>query len=176
MTFTEEKIIQTLSQTMPELVQKVLDTATAQGVRLVTAESCTGGMIATKLTDPAGSSSAFWGGFVVYANEMKQQAVGVNAETLETFGAVSPEVAAEMAAGAVNKSPATLAVSVSGIAGPGGGTDTKPVGLVEFATYAKGDTAAQTDTQTFKGDRAAVRLQATAHALNLLLKRLEDNK
>lgn len=159
--------------TLPELTQHVLDLATARGERLVTAESCTGGMIAATLTTPAGSSSAFWGGFVVYANSMKQQLLGVSEDLLNTHGAVSPEVAAAMAKGAVENSTATLAISVSGIAGPGGGSATKPVGLVEFATFLKGDDSAQTDTQIFKGNRDAVRAQAAAHGLWLLLQRLE---
>lgn len=159
--------------TLPELTQQVLDLATARGERLVTAESCTGGMIAATLTTPAGSSSAFWGGFVVYANSMKQQLLGIGEDLLATYGAVSPEVAAAMAKGAVANSTGTLAVSVSGIAGPGGGSAEKPVGLVEFATFMASDSAPKTDTQIFKGDRDAVRAQATAHGLWLLLQRLE---
>ena len=159
--------------TLSLLTQTVLDLAAAKGVKLVTAESCTGGMIAKPLTDPAGASASFWGGFVVYANEMKQQLLGVDAALLAEHGAVSTEVAKAMAKGAVIRSPATLAVSVSGIAGPGGGNAEKPVGLVEFATFLKGDTTATANTQIFKGTRAEVRQKATYHALNLLKERLE---
>lgn len=159
--------------TLNQLTQTVLDLATQKGVKLIVAESCTGGMVAATLTDPAGASAAFWGGFVVYANDMKQHLLGVDAALLEKCGAVSPEVAQAMAKGAVDHSPATLAVSVSGIAGPGGGSAQKPVGLVEFATFLKGDKTAAADTQIFKGNRAKIREHATYHALTLLKQRLE---
>ncbi|MBA43838.1 MAG: damage-inducible protein CinA [Magnetococcales bacterium] len=157
----------------PDLPRTVLELATKAGVKLMTAESCTGGMVAAALTTPAGSSSAMWGGVVAYANDIKQQILGVTDEDLHTHGAVSPQVAAAMAEGAIKNSTATLAVSISGIAGPGGATSSKPVGHVEFATFLKGDKTAQTDTKVFKGNRTEVRLQATMHALVLLKNRLE---
>lgn len=129
--------------------------------------------MATALTDPEGSSRAMWGGIVAYANDMKEQLLAVPAALLAQHGAVSPEVAKAMAEGAVKNTTATLAVSITGIAGPGGGTATKPVGLVEFATFAKGDKTAQANTAHFEGDRATIRHLAALHALNLLKARLE---
>lgn len=157
----------------PDLPRTVLELAKKTGVKLMTAESCTGGMVAAALTTPAGSSHAMWGGVVAYANDVKQQILGVSADDLHKFGAVSTQVAAAMAEGAIKNSNATLAVSITGIAGPGGATINKAVGHVEFATFLKGDKTAQTDTKVFRGNRTEVRLQATMHALVLLKNRLE---
>ena len=118
-------------------VARLLDLARAQGVILATAESCTGGLIAGAITDVAGSSDVFDRGFVTYSNAAKIDMLGVRAETLKTHGAVSEAVALEMAAGALDRSRATLAVSVTGIAGPGG-SDHKPEGRVCFGVAAQG--------------------------------------
>jgi len=116
-----------------ELAGSVIDLFVERAWKLATAESCTGGMIAAALTDIAGSSAVFERGFVTYSNEAKVAMIGVDEETLATYGAVSPETAIEMAKGAVSASRADVAVSVTGIAGPGGGSRHKPVGLVHMA-------------------------------------------
>src|SRR5277367_5992786 len=128
----------------------------AAGLMLATAESCTGGMVAAALTDIAGSSDVVERGFVTYSNAAKTELVGVPADLIEKQGAVSAEVAAAMADGALAHAPVDLAVSVTGIAGPGGATPTKPVGLVYLGIVSKGG-AARTERHVFAGDRAAIR-------------------
>jgi nicotinamide-nucleotide amidase len=135
--------------------------------RVVTAESCTGGGVAAALTDVPGSSQWFERGYVTYSNLAKQQDLGVSAVTLEAQGAVSAAVVAEMAAGALRAAGADLAVAVSGVAGPDGGTPDKPVGLVWFA-LARRAGAGHSELQHFPGDRAAVRLAAVQRALELI--------
>jgi len=135
-----------------------------------TAESCTGGLIAGAITDVAGSSGWFDRGFVTYSNAAKAELLGVRAETLAAHGAVSEATAAEMAAGALERSRAELAVAVTGIAGPDGGTPAKPVGTVCFA-WARRGAAAETATHRFAGDRAAVREATVRVALQGLLDR-----
>lgn len=144
----------------------------ASGDRLVTAESCTGGWIAKCITDIAGSSAWLERGFVTYSNDAKQEMLGVRADTLACHGAVSEPVVREMAAGALAHSCATVAVAVSGIAGPGGGTPAKPVGTVCFG-WARTDRV-EAETRRFQGDREQVRLQSVAHALRLLIAELMD--
>jgi nicotinamide-nucleotide amidase len=146
---------------------EVLQAARYWGARIATAESCTGGLIAGALTDVAGSSDVFERGFVTYSNAAKQEMLGVKAETLATVGAVSEEVAREMAEGALRASHATLAVSVTGIAGPGG-SEFKPEGRVCFG-LAQAGKATQVETVDFGPlGRAAVRRAAVEHALQLL--------
>ena len=142
----------------------------ARGWRCATAESCTGGLIAGAITDVAGSSDWFERGFVTYSNEAKSELLGVSAATLLREGAVSEATAREMAEGALAASRADLAVAVTGIAGPGGGTAGKPVGTVCFAWAARGE-AAIAATRSFAGDRQAVRRAAVAEALAGLLAR-----
>lgn len=144
----------------------LLDLARSKGAKIATAESCTGGMISAALTDIAGSSDVFERGFVTYSNDAKTEMLGVRRDTLAAHGAVSEEVAAEMAAGALARSRATLAVSVTGIAGPGG-SEFKPEGRVCFGL----STAAGTRTETVEFGaigRDAVRRATVAHALDLL--------
>ncbi|WP_290885231.1 CinA family protein [Hoeflea sp.] len=112
------------------LAQQIIDTFPAIGAMVATAESCTGGLIAGAITDISGSSAVFDRGFVTYSNEAKQDMLGVRTATLEAFGAVSPQVATEMVLGARRRSRAGFAISVTGVAGPGGGSTDKPVGLV----------------------------------------------
>jgi nicotinamide-nucleotide amidase len=153
---------------MAHLAQQLFDAASSKGVIIATAESCTGGMIAAAITDIAGSSQILDRGFVTYSNAAKTQMLGVRPETLQTFGAVSDEVAAEMAEGALRNSNATLAVSVTGIAGPGG-SEFKPEGRVCFGVATAGRATA-TETVEFGAiGRARVRKAATSHALGLLL-------
>lgn len=123
---------------MSDLAQAVIEKAIASSHMLATAESCTGGLIAAALTDIAGSSAAFDRGFVTYSNEAKAELLGVPLEHTKDPGAVSELVALEMVAGALARSNANLAVAVTGIAGPGGGTDEKPVGLVYIAVQKQG--------------------------------------
>ncbi|WP_260294772.1 nicotinamide-nucleotide amidase [Sedimenticola hydrogenitrophicus] len=149
-----------LEQPARELAARLLD----RKLKLAAAESCTGGWIAKVLTDIAGSSDWFERGFVTYSNPAKQEMLGVRAETLAAHGAVSEPVVREMAAGALAHSRAELALSVSGIAGPGGSTPEKPVGTVWFAWQRRGE-AAVAVCHHFSGDREAVRRQAVVVAL-----------
>lgn len=136
----------------------------ARQLKLAAAESCTGGWIAKVLTDIAGSSDWFDRGFVTYSNRAKQEMLGVRPETLSAHGAVSEPVVREMVSGALAHSQADLALSVSGIAGPGGGSPEKPVGTVWFAWQRRGGEAVAT-RHLFPGDREAVRRQAVLVAL-----------
>jgi nicotinamide-nucleotide amidase len=144
----------------------------ARGLVMTCAESCTGGWVAQTVTAVSGSSEWFDRGFVTYSNEAKQEMLGVPAATIARFGAVSEETARAMAVGALTHSHAQVALSITGIAGPTGGTPEKPVGLVCFG-WAKGE-AAHTESQRFDGDREAVRRQAVIHALQGLLVLIEN--
>ncbi|KDE20452.1 damage-inducible protein CinA [Acetobacter aceti 1023] len=140
--------------------------------RVVTAESCTGGLVVAMLTHFPGSSDVTEGGFVTYSNTMKQAVLGVPAQILEDYGAVSAQTVEKMAEGALRASPqASISVAISGIAGPDGGSAEKPVGLVWFATAMKND-AVVTDKQIFSGNREEVRTKAAFHAFELILQRL----
>ena len=145
----------------------VLARCRAQGWTLATAESCTGGMVAAALTDIAGASDVVERGFVTYSNRAKSELLGVPKELIEKHGAVSAETAAAMAQGALAKAPVDIAVAVTGIAGPSGGTKEKPVGLVYFGVARSGGKIL-TERQIFKGDRTDIRRAAAARALELL--------
>jgi nicotinamide-nucleotide amidase len=144
----------------------------AKRALLVTAESCTGGWAAQAVTSVAGSSDWFERGFVTYSNAAKQELLGVRRETLERCGAVSEETAREMALGALAHSRGTLALAITGIAGPAGGSPAKPVGTVCFA-WARRDGVLRSETRRFAGDREAVRRQSVAHALAGVLTQLD---
>jgi len=144
----------------------------ARGWRVSTAESCTGGLLAGAITDVAGSSGWFERGFVTYSNEAKMEMLGVRNETLGAHGAVSEATAREMAAGALDRSGADIAVAVTGVAGPGGGTPDKPVGLVCFA-WATRHVPVEVRTERFGGDRTQVRAATVAMALQGLIERAE---
>jgi len=144
----------------------------AQGLMLVTAESCTGGWVAEAVTAIAGSSDWFERGFVTYSNAAKQEMLGVSAGTLAAHGAVSEQTACEMAAGALVRSRAQVAVAITGIAGPAGGTPEKPVGTVCFA-WSRHTGASVAQTRRFEGDRASVRRQSVIAALQGVLELLE---
>jgi nicotinamide-nucleotide amidase len=135
-----------------------------------TAESCTGGLIAGAITDISGSSGWFERGFVTYSNEAKIELLGVRPDTLSRFGAVSEETARAMVAGALERSRADVAVAVTGVAGPTGGTPEKPVGFVWLAWGVRGG-AVEAVSRRFPGDRAAVREATVAVALDGLLER-----
>ncbi|WP_109464765.1 CinA family protein [Albibacillus kandeliae] len=153
-------------------VPALLDRARALGLRIATAESCTGGMVAAALTDISGSSDVVDRGFVTYSNAAKQDMLGVRATTLEAVGAVSEDVAREMAEGALAHSAAQLAVSITGIAGPGG-SEFKPEGRVCFGLAAAGRETL-TETVEFGAlGRSQVREVARDHALTLLVQALE---
>lgn len=142
---------------------------------LATAESCTGGMVTAALTHHAGSSVYLDRGFVTYSNDAKTEMLGVSQRTLENHGAVSEETAKAMAEGAVHNSHADISLSITGIAGPGGGSEEKPVGTVCFAWTVPNNTTV-TQTRLFKGDRSEVREQAAAHAMRELLSLLSQSK
>lgn len=148
-------------------VAALLDAARAAGLRVATAESCTGGLVAAALTDVAGSSDVVECGFVTYSNSSKTRLLGVLPETLAAHGAVSEDVAREMAAGALDRSQADLAVSVTGIAGPGG-SEFKPEGRVCFGIARRGAPATAETREFGAQGRAEVRRLARDHALDLL--------
>ncbi|EPT8872815.1 nicotinamide-nucleotide amidase [Cronobacter dublinensis] len=150
-----------------QLSQQLGAALKAQGATVTTAESCTGGWVAKVITDIAGSSAWFERGFVTYSNEAKEQLIGVDGATLAAHGAVSEPVVRQMALGALNAAAASYAVSVSGIAGPDGGSADKPVGTVWFG-FADNQGRVEVRVQRFDGNRDSVRRQATAFALQTL--------
>jgi nicotinamide-nucleotide amidase len=162
----------TLPDELVEAARKVVEANRAGGLRVATAESCTGGLVAAALTEIAGSSDVVEAGFVTYSNEAKIELLGVNEEVLETFGAVSIAVAWNMAQGALARSNADVAVAITGVAGPAGGSERKPVGTVVFARARRGADPKEivADVKKF-GDlgRGGVRLQAALCALDLLM-------
>lgn len=143
------------------------------GLSVVTAESCTGGMVAQIITSVHGSSAWFERGFVTYSNIAKQELLEVNLETLEIYGAVSGHTVKEMAEGALANSHADLSVAITGIAGPSGGTEEKPVGTVYFA-FAGKNKSTKISCQQFFGDRDSVRKQAAQFALEKLIDFIES--
>lgn len=156
---------------IPECVAKqaveTLGQCRGAGLRVATVESCTGGLVAGALTEIAGSSDVVERGFVTYTNEAKNELVGVPADLIERVGAVSEEVARAMAEGGLARSDADICVSITGVAGPGGGTEKKPVGLVHFAVARKGRET-HPEHHIFPGDRSAVRQASVETALRLI--------
>ncbi|MEO8203783.1 MAG: CinA family protein [Betaproteobacteria bacterium] len=161
----------TSKSTLAETVGRLLR---AKGEKLVTAESCTGGGVAEAITAIAGSSEWFDRGFITYSNEAKVEMLRVSAETLARHGAVSEETAREMALGALAVSPGTVSVSVTGIAGPTGGSRAKPVGTVCFAWARSGEAMPRSETRRFAGDRDSVRSQSVVRALQGMSELLDD--
>jgi nicotinamide-nucleotide amidase len=159
---------------VPALVQRLAAALLARRWLLATAESCTGGLIAAACTGLAGSSAWFERGFVTYSNAAKHDLLGVDLELIRRHGAVSREVALAMAAGALARSPAHLAVAVTGIAGPGGGSADKPVGTVWIAAARRG-AEGQAQQYRFAGDREAVRAATVEQGLRVLLGMLEGD-
>jgi nicotinamide-nucleotide amidase len=153
-----------------ELAQRIGDALKARGLRLVTAESCTGGWVSMALTAVAGSSDWFERGYVTYSDAAKREDLGVQEDTLRRHGAVSEETAREMAAGALKRGGGQVALAITGIAGPTGGSAAKPVGTVCFAWAHGGKISSE--TRRFDGDRESVRRQSVLHALQGLLQRL----
>jgi nicotinamide-nucleotide amidase len=162
-----------LPEAIAELAQRVVSENRAAGRMIAVAESCTGGLVTAAITEIPGSSAVLGSGYITYSNEAKIAMLGVNADIIETFGAVSVAVAWAMAQGALKKSGADIAVAISGVAGPDGGTEQKPVGTVVFAVAEKGKDANEVnaDRMQFGSDksRAEIRAIATLHALDLLL-------
>jgi nicotinamide-nucleotide amidase len=150
------------------LIEDVSHALRSRGLRMTSAESCTGGLISAAITDLAGSSEIFDRGFITYSNQSKIDLLGVYATTLEAFGAVSEQTAIAMVEGALRQTPADIAVSVTGVAGPGGGSPEKPVGLVYIGVGLKGQKA-KAYKHNFSGDRASVRQQSVSAALTHIL-------
>ncbi|MDH5258927.1 MAG: nicotinamide-nucleotide amidase [Gammaproteobacteria bacterium] len=153
---------------MEKEVMQISQQLLSIGSLLTTAESCTGGWVAKMITDMPGSSQWFDRGFVTYSNASKTDMLSVSVELLANYGAVSEQVAASMAVGALNNSLAEYSLSITGVAGPDGGSPEKPVGMVCFG-WAKKNTPAMTETVVFEGDRDRVRYQAAKYALEGLL-------
>jgi nicotinamide-nucleotide amidase len=156
------------NKTLRSAAERLLAACRARGLRVATAESCTGGLVAGALTDIAGSSDVLECGFVVYSDAAKEAMLGVPSATLERHGAVSRETALAMVAGALRNSPADLAVAITGIAGPGGGSKDKPVGLVHFAAASRDGRALDCRRLFGKIGRRRVREGSVAQALTLL--------
>ena len=151
---------------MLNVASNLVELLKARGLTCATAESCTGGGVGSAITAVPGSSAVFAGGVISYSNEVKRDVLGVSAQTLEAHGAVSAETAAQMAAGARRLLKTDLAVSLTGIAGPDGGSAEKPVGLVWFGlATAQG---VRTEKAIFRGDREGIRRNAIVHALGML--------
>ncbi len=149
--------------------KRVIDVCRDAGLKIATVESCTGGLLAGALTSIAGSSDVVERGFVTYSNEAKSELVGVPAALIQSHGAVSEQVARAMAEGGVQRSPADIAVAVTGVAGPDGGTRDKPVGLVHIAAARTGHDTLHL-ARVFSGDRDDVRLASVSAGLGLLLR------
>lgn len=164
-----------LPDEIAQLAARVVAENLAAGRKIATAESCTGGLVAGAITEISGSSSVLDRGFVTYSNEAKMEGLGVSQDIIETFGAVSIACVWAMAQGALKRSNADVAVAISGVAGPGGGTQLKPVGTVVFALATRDEKdEPQGELKHFEGGdgpggRAAIRRQATLCALELLL-------
>lgn len=158
-----------------DLAKEVLGAAKARKKRIVTAESCTGGLLGGCLTANPGSSDVVDGGFITYSNESKSRFLGVPRDAIDSYGAVSDVVASAMAEGALAQTDADMAVSITGIAGPGGGTKDKPVGLVYMA-LAQTDTDALVKRYVFAGTRGDIRRAAVGAAMELLLGRLKEEE
>jgi len=155
-----------------QIIEQLAEICIAEKLKIATAESCTGGLVAKLITDLAGSSQWFERGFVTYSNEAKQEMIGVDADLIQQWGAVSEPVARAMAEGVLQHSTANYALSITGIAGPGGGSSEKPVGTVCFAwSYMDKITSTfhtTASTELFLGDRLAVRNQSAVFSLNKL--------
>jgi nicotinamide-nucleotide amidase len=160
---------------MQDIVETLTDLLLKKGMKLITAESCTGGLLAATITHKPGASEVYDRGFITYSNEAKVDMLGVPQDLIDTHGAVSAEVAKAMAEGALNNSDADLSVSITGIAGPDGGTKEKPVGLVYFGYALKGGSAGSVKHQ-FEGTRKEIQTQAALTALKHLIGVLQEGR
>lgn len=152
------------------LEEKIVSILLEKGWQVTCAESCSGGMIASRLVNVAGVSEVFGESYVTYSNSAKHKLLGVSQQTLKDYGAVSPQVAEEMARGAARQAQAQAAIAVTGIAGPGGGTPEKPVGLVYIGCYVNGEVFVSRNH--FQGSRLEIRMLTTETALSFLLDKL----
>lgn len=168
----EPSEVQAMEQGHKSLEEQVVSLLAQQGFHVCCAESCTGGLLSATIINVSGASDVLNEGYVTYSNEAKHRLLGVSDETLQTLGAVSPETAAQMAVGAAKAANAWVGLSTTGIAGPGGGTPEKPVGLV-YVGLSFGDAVYVAECH-FKGERASVRQQTVKHVLALLLQRLQS--
>ena len=168
MTTSEGLEFTRIDKALIEAAWDLLDLCQQKGLTVVTAESCTGGLVAAALTDAPGASKVVDGGFVTYSNEAKQTCLGVSKELLDRYGAVSEQVARAMAEGALKCSPADLAVSVTGIAGPSGGSEDKPVGLVHFAAARRNGPVIHRERRFKDEGRGPIRRNAAMEAIGLL--------
>jgi nicotinamide-nucleotide amidase len=159
---------ESISMGIEEAAARLLDLCRARRMLVSTAESCTGGLVSATLTGIAGSSDVFDRGFVTYSNAAKEDMLGVKASTLRKYGAVSAETATEMVAGALAHSRADVAVAITGIAGPGGGSEDKPVGLVYLAAARRGQTPVVVERRYMDRSRADVREASAIDALSLM--------
>jgi nicotinamide-nucleotide amidase len=166
-----------MNQSISSLVQTLAGLLQKSSLKISLAESCTGGLLAAHLTAEAGSSHWFDRGFVTYSNSAKTESIGVPPSLIEQYGAVSEEVAKAMVLGALKHSAAETSIAITGIAGPGGATETKPVGTVCFAwaiQKPRNPALLISNTHNFAGDRQAIREQACAFALNELIRQLKS--
>ena len=163
-----------MNPSMTPLIQQLAQMLLAKKLSIALAESCTGGLLAAHLTNLAGSSQWFERGFVTYSNQAKEESIGVPRSLIECYGAVSEEVAKAMAEGVLKNSLAQVSVAITGIAGPDGGSISKPVGMVCFAWGIRVNDQIQTRSQTkhFSGDRQSIREQACVYAIESLLAQL----
>ena len=165
--------LQLLPVELVDKAREVVEANRAQGRRITVAESCTGGLVSAAITEVPGASEVFYGGFVTYSNDAKTMRLGVGSDVIETFGAVSIATAWSMARGALEASGADLAVAITGIAGPDGGSPSKPVGTVVFARAERGHPPEdiRADSKLFSAEegRSGIRLQAALCALELLM-------
>ena len=161
-------------QPLLTLSQDIFQAAQKRKLRIVTAESCTGGLVSACLTETPGSSEVFDRGFVVYSNDSKMNELNVSYKTIQDFGAVSAETALEMAMGALSSSTADIAVSTTGIAGPGGGSAEKPVGLVYLGIALRRNDKSHAMQHKFEGNRIDIRMKTVEAALSSLRKEIEN--
>lgn len=157
---------------MQDLVEHLSILLVEKGWKIALAESCTGGLLAAALTHRPGSSQVFERGYVTYSNDAKMECLGVSSTTLEKYGAVSDQTAEEMALGALKNSKADLAISITGVAGPDGGSDNKPIGLVYFGYALKGGSSGSLH-ENYRGTRDQIRSKAAATAMKSMISILE---
>ncbi len=164
-----------MNSSISSLVQQLAQTLLAKKLSIALAESCTGGLLAAHLTDLSGSSQWFERGFVTYSNQAKEESIGVAHALIERYGAVREEVARAMAEGVLNNSRAQVSIAITGIAGPGGGTVNKPVGMVCFAWGIRENNLIQTRSQTkqLSGDRQGIREEACVYVLKKIINEIE---
>lgn len=164
------------NQELLNLVQSLFNLALKNNIKIVSAESCTGGLIASLITEISGSSKIFDRGFVAYSNLAKQKNLGVDAKILNQFGAVSQEVAREMAIGSIKNSNANLSIATTGIAGPDGGSADKPVGLVYISSFNNLNKSLIVKKFNFSGNRSENRILATSQAIEILINQIISYK